>query len=208
MPAAKADPQGVGSAITYGRRYALSAICGIASEEDDDANAASGRDRAGGLPPSPNAPQPRPAATPPPAAPRMNAAQQSASPPQASPPEQASRVLMTRKELGEAIIGHARGNAALAQSILGAILPGKTSPSQLSDPELHIAALVVKASFVCDSPATVYATKAALQKAIGTTQPLEAWTPAHVAAAYDRISSGINPMPAHSAAGEDFQPPF
>src|SRR3990172_2599764 len=31
----KADPQSVGSAITYGRRYALSAIVGIAPEDDD-----------------------------------------------------------------------------------------------------------------------------------------------------------------------------
>lgn len=37
-------PQDQGSAITYMRRYALSAILGIASEDDDDANAASGKD--------------------------------------------------------------------------------------------------------------------------------------------------------------------
>lgn len=37
----KSDPQGMGSAITYARRYALSAILGIASEVDDDANSAS-----------------------------------------------------------------------------------------------------------------------------------------------------------------------
>lgn len=37
---AKADPQGQGSAITYARRYALSAILGVASEEDDDGQAA------------------------------------------------------------------------------------------------------------------------------------------------------------------------
>ena len=36
----KNDPQGLGSAITYGRRYALSAIVGLA-QVDDDANAAS-----------------------------------------------------------------------------------------------------------------------------------------------------------------------
>jgi hypothetical protein len=35
----KADPQGVGSAITYARRYALAAIVGVAPE-DDDAEAA------------------------------------------------------------------------------------------------------------------------------------------------------------------------
>ena len=34
-------PQGQGSAITYMRRYALSAVLGIATEEDDDGNAAS-----------------------------------------------------------------------------------------------------------------------------------------------------------------------
>lgn len=37
----KRDPQAQGSAITYGRRYALSAILGISTEEDDDGNAAS-----------------------------------------------------------------------------------------------------------------------------------------------------------------------
>jgi hypothetical protein len=37
----KADPQGLGSAITYARRYALSAILGIVADDDDDGNAAS-----------------------------------------------------------------------------------------------------------------------------------------------------------------------
>jgi hypothetical protein len=36
----KADPQGVGSAITYARRYALQSVAGVAPE-DDDGNAAS-----------------------------------------------------------------------------------------------------------------------------------------------------------------------
>ena len=40
VPAAKNDPQGYGSAITYARRYSLMAACGIAPE-DDDGNAAS-----------------------------------------------------------------------------------------------------------------------------------------------------------------------
>lgn len=39
---AKNDPQGVGAALTYARRYALSAAFGIASETDDDANSISG----------------------------------------------------------------------------------------------------------------------------------------------------------------------
>ena len=41
MPVAKQnDPQAVGSAITYARRYALGAILGLAIDEDDDANSA------------------------------------------------------------------------------------------------------------------------------------------------------------------------
>lgn len=40
VPAAKQDPQGYGSALTYARRYSLMAACGIAAE-DDDGNAAS-----------------------------------------------------------------------------------------------------------------------------------------------------------------------
>jgi hypothetical protein len=39
VPAAKNDPQGYGSALTYARRYSLMATCGIAPE-DDDGNAA------------------------------------------------------------------------------------------------------------------------------------------------------------------------
>ena len=39
-------PQGMGSAITYARRYSLSAMIGIVTEEDDDANAAQGRGKA------------------------------------------------------------------------------------------------------------------------------------------------------------------
>ncbi len=40
VPAAKQDPQGYGSALTYARRYSLMSACGIAPE-DDDGNAAS-----------------------------------------------------------------------------------------------------------------------------------------------------------------------
>ena len=38
----KNDPQGVGSSITYARRYTLSSVFNIASEDDDDGNSASG----------------------------------------------------------------------------------------------------------------------------------------------------------------------
>jgi hypothetical protein len=40
VPAAKQDPQGYGSALTYARRYSLQTACGIAPE-DDDGHAAS-----------------------------------------------------------------------------------------------------------------------------------------------------------------------
>lgn len=43
MPVAKNDPQGVGSAITYGRRYGVSALLAIATDEDDDGNHGSDR---------------------------------------------------------------------------------------------------------------------------------------------------------------------
>lgn len=38
---AKRDPQALGSAITYARRYALMAIVGVAPDDDDDGHAAS-----------------------------------------------------------------------------------------------------------------------------------------------------------------------
>jgi hypothetical protein len=41
MRPTKADPQGLGSATTYARRYALSAVLGIVTDEDDDGNASS-----------------------------------------------------------------------------------------------------------------------------------------------------------------------
>ncbi len=45
LKADKVTAQGAGSAITYGRRYALSAILGISSEDDDDGNHASGQNQ-------------------------------------------------------------------------------------------------------------------------------------------------------------------
>ncbi len=54
VPVSKVDAQGVGSAITYARRYALSAFVGVAPE-DDDANAAVGTQTAGFSAPQPPA---------------------------------------------------------------------------------------------------------------------------------------------------------
>lgn len=41
LNASQATPQGIGSAITYARRYALSAMVGVAPDDDDDGNASS-----------------------------------------------------------------------------------------------------------------------------------------------------------------------
>lgn len=41
FPITETNPQKIGGAITYARRYSLSALTGIVAEEDDDGNAAS-----------------------------------------------------------------------------------------------------------------------------------------------------------------------
>ncbi|HEC2186870.1 TPA: ERF family protein [Staphylococcus delphini] len=45
MNAEKNTPQGAGSLISYLKRYSLSAIFGITSDQDDDGNAASGKQK-------------------------------------------------------------------------------------------------------------------------------------------------------------------
>lgn len=46
MRPGKTDPQGIGSCLTYARRYALAAMVGICSEADDDGNKATGKGKA------------------------------------------------------------------------------------------------------------------------------------------------------------------
>jgi hypothetical protein len=41
----KKTPQGIGSTITYGRRYQLAAVLGICDQDDDDGNAAESNDK-------------------------------------------------------------------------------------------------------------------------------------------------------------------
>lgn len=48
MPIIKADPQGAGAAITYGRRYGISALLGLSTDDDDDGNSASQRSEGNG----------------------------------------------------------------------------------------------------------------------------------------------------------------
>ena len=61
-PVQKADPQGIGSATTYLRRYSLAAVCNLA-QEDDDANAASKWPKQAAQAPK-VAPKPAPTSTP------------------------------------------------------------------------------------------------------------------------------------------------
>jgi hypothetical protein len=53
----KNDPQGMGSAVTYARRYTLGASLGIITEDDDDGNRASEPAPVKKLPPVPKAEQ-------------------------------------------------------------------------------------------------------------------------------------------------------
>ena len=55
MTATQNTPQGIGSAITYARRYALASMVGVAPE-DDDGNAASAKTNGPAEPPKPTAP--------------------------------------------------------------------------------------------------------------------------------------------------------
>jgi len=53
LPIAKVDPQGVGSAITYARRYALMAMLNIPAVDDDGEAASAHNDRTGDMGPAP-----------------------------------------------------------------------------------------------------------------------------------------------------------
>lgn len=67
VPAAKNDPQGFGSALSYARRYSLMAACGIAPEDDDgnSAKAPVNRPAVSAPPPVPPVAKPAAPATPP-----------------------------------------------------------------------------------------------------------------------------------------------
>jgi hypothetical protein len=45
----KQDPQGLGSALTYARRYSLCAVLNLVADDDDDGNTASQKTSAGDL---------------------------------------------------------------------------------------------------------------------------------------------------------------
>jgi hypothetical protein len=78
VPVMKNDAQAVGSAATYGRRYSLMAVAGIAPDDDDDGNAAAqGTPRPNGSA-APRPPAPPVAFSSGPAAPPAPTAQQEA----------------------------------------------------------------------------------------------------------------------------------
>ncbi|HTH11647.1 MAG TPA: ERF family protein [Acidovorax sp.] len=52
VPAAKQDPQGYGSALTYARRYSLMAACGMAPEDDDGNQATAAKRKQDAAPPA------------------------------------------------------------------------------------------------------------------------------------------------------------
>lgn len=52
VPAAKQDPQGYGSALTYARRYSLMTACGIAPEDDDGNTATDAKRKQDAAPPA------------------------------------------------------------------------------------------------------------------------------------------------------------
>ena len=69
--------QGLGSAVTYAKRYALASLIGVVSDDDDDANAAVGSPH---QPPSDIKPKPKPAPAPAKAAPPAKPAPQNHAP--------------------------------------------------------------------------------------------------------------------------------
>lgn len=46
LPVTQQTPQAYGSAVTYGKRYSLAALVGVVCDEDDDGDAASGKEEA------------------------------------------------------------------------------------------------------------------------------------------------------------------
>lgn len=61
LKAANATPQGIGSAITYARRYSLTSLLGLNIDDDDDGNAGSEQNKSNGQqqPQAPQTPQPK-----------------------------------------------------------------------------------------------------------------------------------------------------
>lgn len=91
-PVSKQDAQGIGSAITYLRRYSLAAMCGVA-QEDDDGNGASDKDK-------PKQPSNKPQ-------------------PQTKPAPEVKKLSNDEREMGVKDMKAAPDEAALKEALLG-----------------------------------------------------------------------------------------
>ena len=91
-PVGKQDAQGIGSAITYLRRYSLAAMCGVA-QEDDDGNGASDKDK-------PKQPSNKPQ-------------------PQTKPAPEVKKLSNDEREMGVKDMKAAPDEAALKEALLG-----------------------------------------------------------------------------------------
>jgi len=98
----KETPQDIGSAITYGRRYLLMTMAGLAPE-DDDGNAASGR------------------------APQATQRRSNGTPPQRQPGEEAERLRKRFHALGTELYGD--GWDAKRHALVNAVTKGATTSS-------------------------------------------------------------------------------
>lgn len=106
----KTDPQGVGSAITYARRYSLSPLLGIVTEEDDDGNAASGPGNTKAPAPAQKAPAPAPAQ-------KTKKAEPPAQP-TAPAPKHKSEMALRKEKVWNDLVGFMGGDQVKAKGVL------------------------------------------------------------------------------------------
>lgn len=124
--------QDLGSALTYRRRYALSAMLGIAAEDDDDGAGATERER------NREPERPKPTAVPPPEPKPANDPPTSASPAKFV---SAVSILTARGDAALAAIGNFRDPIAEMQRRVAAVLGGHgcTRLMEVTDREMQLA---------------------------------------------------------------------
>ena len=105
MQPVKSDPQGIGSAITYARRYGLSAILGIATDDDDDGAAASGTTGQAKTQTKKDPPKQEPKA----------------------PAKKAPSLEGRKKDIWDGYVALCQGDTGAAKSAILEVVPGKSS---------------------------------------------------------------------------------
>jgi hypothetical protein len=132
MPYLKADPQAVGSALTYARRYSLAAIVGIVAEEDDDGNSAAGKGKeekkGNPTPPPPKNDPAKPQGTPTPNAPVYEAKKHDDLDQKQQQQAIAKMLLEQYGELWPTELERMTGFTAKD----GTVVPGKSNPYELA----------------------------------------------------------------------------